>query len=144
VVELNATEIEGWSTYPTVVAKKPRLTADVVGDDDAVMTGLARLSLTEPRLGRQSRSIRKAQQKLRKLVDDRAFAAYLVVEERTNGRVFDEALIAVRWAFEEGLREGASLRCPCAAVRAGEPGPSGIRRVPGAGRRVGRRSSRGS
>lgn len=84
----------------------PSLDAGVLEDDDAVLGAVERLALDAPALRRSSRAIRRRQAVLRRAASERAWSAYLSVEEATNIRQADLLLLAVRWAYREGTRAG--------------------------------------
>lgn len=81
-----------------------RQTAKQFDDDAALSEEIYRV--LEGQRGRRDRSrkIRQHQSRLRKLVDDRAWSAYLSVEEAVNDRADRQLMLIARWAFDEGLR----------------------------------------
>lgn len=88
-------------------ARRVGLTAEDAGDDARLAEAVYRL--LEGQRGRRmlSTKVRRLQSALRKLVDDRAWKAYLRVEEAVNDRADRELLLVARWALREGARTSA-------------------------------------
>jgi hypothetical protein len=77
---------------------------DFVSDGEAlalVTDGVLRAS---SQIREQSRKVRKAQDKLRKMVKPKAWALYLQLESLTNDRASMEQELLVKWAFTAGTR----------------------------------------
>ena len=82
--------------------KAPCLCPDTVADDDALAMAINDLLLNSKVVRKLGRKVRHAQERLRRRVGDRGWAAYLRLEQIMNQRAADEAFILVRWAYEAG------------------------------------------
>lgn len=84
---------------------RPRLTPEIVGDDELLGLATDAVMLADVKLVRMSLGVRRAQRALLDLLGPSA-GAYLLVEERTNERLERLCTVLVRWAFNEGLKAG--------------------------------------
>ncbi len=86
-----------------------RLTTKDFRDDATLAEAVYRV--LERQRGRRNRSckIRQLQRQLRKLVDDRAWATYLSIEEAVNDRADRKLMLIARWAFGEGVRAARAV-----------------------------------
>lgn len=84
----------------------PRLTAKDFRDDAALAEAIYRVLGGQRGRQARSRKMRQLQPTLRRLVDDKAWRAYLSIEEAANDRADRELLVVARWAFLAGLRAG--------------------------------------
>jgi hypothetical protein len=83
-------------------ARKLRLTLEVVADDDRLTDAVeARVKLDQADL-QHRRRIDQRERKLRALVGDDAWKAYLKLDEEIGARISDISISLVRWAFEQG------------------------------------------
>lgn len=82
----------------------PKLTADIVTDEQALVEATEGVLLTHSGMLKHRSHIIRRQQELRRVADDKAWKAYLRLEEAVNGR-YDLALrLAAAWAFREGRK----------------------------------------
>ncbi len=81
-----------------------RLTAKDFHDDACLARAV--YGVLEGQRGRQARArrMRLLQLTLRRLVDDKAWRAYLSIEETVNDRTDCQLMSIARWAFGEGVR----------------------------------------
>ena len=86
-------------------AKKPTLTPEMVADDGPLTEAIPG-ALTSPQLGSFTEEVLRRQTRLRDLLSDEQWRAYLDLEEKVNHRVAAESLALVRWAWREGRRVG--------------------------------------
>lgn len=83
---------------------RPHLTADVVADEQLLVGAVEALLMADQNMVRHQRRIIRRQGDLRRAADNRAWKAYLKVEEAVNAR-YDLALrLVAAWAFEQGRR----------------------------------------
>lgn len=80
----------------------PKLSTGDVRDDGRLADAIYRLLKAQPDRAAASRKVQRAQRRLRKLVDDAAWDAYLSVEEAVNERADAQLHLVARWAFAEG------------------------------------------
>lgn len=85
------------------------LTPSVLRDRDQLERLTSDLLLEDVGLQRLSRRIRRLQGRLRKLVDDKAWAAFLELEEAYSERLGDAIDVFVTFAFEQGRLYGAGI-----------------------------------
>lgn len=85
-------------------ARPPRLTPEIVADDDAVTEALDDLLLRDPEYRRLTRRIVRRQRELRGLVSEQAWSAYILLEDVTNERLDHAIRLVTRWAFRAGQR----------------------------------------
>jgi hypothetical protein len=89
--------------------KAPCLSAAVVNDDDALALTINELLLGSKVIRKLSKRVRRAQDRLERVVDRRAWKRYLRLEETINDRTSRETDLLVRWAFDAGKRHGVAL-----------------------------------
>lgn len=77
---------------------------DLVSKDEAIDLVIDALLMGSRRLGRLSKKILKAQERLQHAVDADGWRAYLLLEELVNERVEEEMHLLVRWALGVGAR----------------------------------------
>ena len=83
---------------------------EIVTDDQRLWEILNDVILAVPGYQRKRRKVIKQQEKLRALVDDEAWAAYMKIEQLVNDRNQAVVTAIARWAFSEGLRSCALPR----------------------------------
>ena len=82
-------------------AKPPKLTPEILEDDELLGEVTDEVMLQNVTLCRMSQAIIAAQGRLQDVLGDQ-WPAYLAVEELINGRMERLCTVLVRWAFEEG------------------------------------------
>jgi integrase len=89
--------------------KTPCLTAAIMNDNDALAVAVNELLVGSKTIGKLSKRVRQAQDRLQRAVDRRAWKRYLRLEEIGNDRTSQETDLIIRWAFEAGKRHGIAL-----------------------------------
>ncbi len=89
--------------------RTPCLTSDIMADDDALALMIDELTLGSKRVRKLSKKVRRAQDRLRKVVKSKAWAKYMKLEQIVNHRAGEEVNLLVRWAFEAGKRHGVAV-----------------------------------
>jgi len=89
--------------------KTPCLTPEIVADDDALALAIHEFLLGSKKMRKLSRRVRRAQGRLHRVVDGRAWRVYLRLEEAVNDRDGLEGDLLIRWAYEAGKRHGVAL-----------------------------------
>jgi hypothetical protein len=90
--------------HPRKQKRIPQLDQRVLRDPDALGIALSELFAADPGMRRHPRKIIRRQNRLRKLVTDEAWAAYLDLEIATAARLSDAIDLATAWAFRQGRR----------------------------------------
>jgi hypothetical protein len=86
------------------VSRKDDISADLISSDEAIdMIVDAVLTGSKP-LGKLTKDVLKAQERLRRVVDDDGWAAYLRLEEVLNERTSMQMELLVMWAVSVGAR----------------------------------------
>jgi len=80
-----------------------------MNDDDALAVAVNELLLGSKSIRRLSKRVLRAQDRLQKAVDRRAWKRYLRLEVIGNDRTSQEMDLIIRWAFEAGKRHGIAL-----------------------------------
>ncbi|MGH7295919.1 MAG: hypothetical protein ACRELB_13335 [Polyangiaceae bacterium] len=89
--------------------KSPCLTPEIVADDDALALAIQDRLLGSGAMRRLTRRVRRAQDRLQRVVNREAWARYMVLEEHVNDRSSQEVDLLIRWAFEAGKRHGVAV-----------------------------------
>jgi len=89
--------------------KTPCLTPEIVADDDALALAIQDMLLGSRAMRKLTKMVRRAQDRLQRVVNRKAWAKYMVLEEHVNDRASQEVDVLVRWAFEAGKRHGVAL-----------------------------------
>lgn len=109
----------------------PRLTAEIVEDDDVLAEITGDVLVQDAGLRALSHQIVLAQEVVQEEVGDDAWAAYLDLESLVNERAEQASLLLARWAFKEGRMRrrwttGRDAACRRSGVRSrsggGRPG----------------------
>jgi hypothetical protein len=79
-------------------------------DEEAVSDALSRALLRDRTYRRLTRRVLAAQDALKRTISKRAWALYLLVEERTNDRHFHDVTVAIRLALRH-RQKGVSPAC---------------------------------
>jgi hypothetical protein len=87
----------------------PVLTAEILADADALSTMIGELLVSTKTYRKLSKRVRRAQDRLQKVVTDKAWKRYMRLEEVVNERTGEETDTLVRWAFEAGVRHRVAL-----------------------------------
>ncbi len=82
----------------------PRFDSRIFNDDQALGTALAILLDADPRMHRHRRRIIRLQTRLHAEVNERAWLAYLNVEEATMARFTDALTVVAGWAYQQARR----------------------------------------
>jgi hypothetical protein len=77
---------------------------DYVTDGEALALVIDGVLRSSSKIREQSRKIRKAQDRLRKMVKPEAWAHFLTLESMMNDRSSLEVELLVKWAFTAGVR----------------------------------------
>jgi hypothetical protein len=85
-------------------SRYPRLSADAISDDSAVLSLVDALFEHNTAYAKHTRKILAAQDRLQALCEPDAWVEYLFLEERVNQRVNFMLALVARWAFNEGRR----------------------------------------
>ena len=88
--------------HPRKQKRIPQLDQRVLRDPDALGIALSELFNADPGMRRHPRKIIRRQNRLRKLVTDEAWTAYLDLEIATAARLSDAIDLATAWAFRQG------------------------------------------
>jgi hypothetical protein len=88
----------------------PRLDRAIIDDDQALTESLEELLHGDALLQRHNRDILRYSHGLRRQMSDRAWRAFVELEERQVARFSDALDLAVKWAFRAGLRSGRLQR----------------------------------
>jgi hypothetical protein len=84
--------------------KRVKLTSKVLKDEDALGDAIDRVIGSSKKNRKLSKKVRRAQRRLRRAVDDRAWQLYMALEEAVNARALLQDDLLIRWAFREGRR----------------------------------------
>ena len=82
----------------------PTLTPEIVADDGQLAAAVDELLRTDPDLAKLQAGVIAAQARLRAVLDDAEWAAYLGVDEAVGERLAEAVIVIARWAFDEGIR----------------------------------------
>jgi hypothetical protein len=85
-------------------SRHPRLSAEAVANDSAVLSLVDALFEQNAGYGKHGRKILAAQDRLQALCEPDAWIAILDIEQVVNERVNFMLAITARWAFNEGRR----------------------------------------
>jgi hypothetical protein len=77
---------------------------DYVSDGEALALVIDGVLRSSSKIREQSRKIRKAQDRLRKMVKPEAWGHFLTLESMMNDRSSLEVELLVKWAFTAGVR----------------------------------------
>lgn len=89
--------------------KSPCLTPEIMADDDALALAVEELLLGTRVIRKLTRRVRRAADRLQRVVNRRAWARYMLLEEVVNNRASQEVELLIRWAYEAGTRHGVAL-----------------------------------
>jgi hypothetical protein len=89
--------------------KTPCLTPEIVADDDTLALAIQDMILGSRAMRKLTRRVRRAQDRLQRMVHRKAWARYMILEEVVNDRASQEVELLVRWAYEAGKRHGVAL-----------------------------------
>ena len=81
---------------------------DYVSDGEALALVIDGVLRSSKKVREQSRQVRKAQDKLRKMVKPEAWALFLKLDVLVNDRAAMELELLVKWAFTAGTRANLS------------------------------------
>ena len=82
----------------------PQLDQRVLRDPDALGVAIGELFDTEPDMKRHRRKIIRLQKRLRTLVTNEAWSAYLTLETAEAARLNDAVDLVAAWAFLQGRK----------------------------------------
>lgn len=85
---------------------RPKLDGTTAADEQKLAAVVDHVIHSEPVLRAQQVRVVELQNRLRGLVDDEAWRAYLALDEATTARFADALLVVARWAFEAGATTG--------------------------------------
>jgi hypothetical protein len=85
------------------------LTPEIMADDNALALAIQEMLLGSRAMRKLSRRVRRAADRLHRVVNRKAWAKYMVLEEVVNDRATQEVELLVRWAYEAGRRHGVAL-----------------------------------
>jgi hypothetical protein len=89
--------------------KTPCLTPEIMADDDALALAIQDVLLASRTMRKLTRRVRRAADRLQRVMNRKAWARYMVLEERVNDRTSQEVELLVRWAYQAGRRHGVAL-----------------------------------
>lgn len=87
----------------------PNLTPEIMSDHDALSDMINKLLLASKKMGKLTKRVVRAQDRLHRVVGRRAWAKYMMLEEVVNERAGHEMDVIIRWAFDAGRRHGIAL-----------------------------------
>ena len=87
-----------------------KLTPEIVAGDTLLAAAVDELLLTDPELAALQAKVIEAQVRLRAVLVDEAWEAYLGVDEAVGERLAEAVLVIARWAFTEGVKNGGQPR----------------------------------
>lgn len=85
---------------------RPKPDLAIVADDDLLAAAVDHVIHHDPNAAAVQVEILRLQHDLRELVDADAWASYLNLKAEVIARWSELALILVRWAFNEGVKNG--------------------------------------
>ena len=88
----------------------PTLTPEIVADDGQLAAAVDELLRTDPGLAKLQAKVVQAQARLRAVLDDEGWAAYLGVDDAVGERLAEAVIVIARWAFYEGVKTGGQPR----------------------------------
>jgi hypothetical protein len=75
------------------------LTPEIMGDDDALALAIQDVLVKSRAMRKLTRRVRRAQDRLKRVVNGKAWARYMVLEEHVNDRASQEVELLVRQAY---------------------------------------------
>ncbi len=84
--------------------RKHDVPPDLIDADEAIDLVIDAVLIGSKKLRKKTKSILKAEKRLRRALDDDGWKAYLALEEAVNDRADVQRLILVRWALAHGAR----------------------------------------
>lgn len=90
---------------PRTRKRVPQFDRCVLSDPDALALAIGELFEAEPAMRRHSRKIIRLQNRLRKLVSDKTWSAYLSLENAEAARLSDAVNLVASWAFLQGRKQ---------------------------------------
>ena len=85
---------------------RPKLDGNTAADEQKLAAVVDHVTHSDHALRAQQVPVAALQNRLRGLVDDEAWRAYLALDEATTARFADALLVVARWAFEAGATTG--------------------------------------
>jgi hypothetical protein len=85
------------------------LTPEIMADDNALALAIQEMLLGSRAMRKLTKMVRRAQDRLQRVVNRKAWARYMVLEEHVNDRASQEVELLIRWAYEAGKRHGVVL-----------------------------------
>lgn len=82
---------------------RPLLDPTTVADDHKLAAAVDQIIKTDPTAAALQGEILQLQDRLRAVVDDDGWAAFLALDAKTTERWSELALVLVRWAYEQGV-----------------------------------------